>query len=147
MLRYAEQGELHKDFYRTLNGTIAYLRRRYGVEFLDETLRRMGRDVYAAIRAELMKGNPEHLVEHWLHFFGREAGDVRLVRAGQSITLKVSRCPAVHYLLDRNVDVDPCFCRQTEVVNRALCEGTPFDITTNVTGPGRCEQTIRRKRT
>ena len=38
-VRYRETGAVHLDFHRTTNGTIAYLRQRYGVEFLDEILR------------------------------------------------------------------------------------------------------------
>ena len=55
-MRYRETGQVHMDFHRTLNGTIAYLRETYGVAFLDEVLRRTARDVYRSIRDDLERG-------------------------------------------------------------------------------------------
>jgi len=145
-MRYAETGEVHMDFHRTTNGTIAYLRKNYGEEFLDEVFRATARDVYRAIREDLLRGDPEHLVEHWRYFFDREGGQYEIEREGGVIRMKVSRCPAVAYLEGRGIEIDPAFCRQTVVVNEALAEGTPFEIETEVLGGGRCVQTIRRRR-
>ena len=44
-MRYKETGEVHMDFHRTTNGTIAYLRKTYGEKFLDEVFRRTAQDV------------------------------------------------------------------------------------------------------
>jgi len=144
-VRYRETGELHLDFHRSLNGTIAYLRKTYGRDLLDETFRRTGRDVYRAIREDLLRGDPESLVEHWTYYFDREGGKYRLEREGDEIRFIVSQCPAIAYLQKRRIEVDPDFCRQTVVVNEALAEGTPFEVTTEVQGGGRCVQTIRRR--
>ena len=43
-MRYGETGNVHLDFHRTTNGTITYLRERYGIEMLDEILRRTARE-------------------------------------------------------------------------------------------------------
>lgn len=146
MMRYKETGEVHLDFHRTTNGTIAYLRKKYGEAFLDETFRRTARDVYRAIREDLLRGDPEQLIEHWTHFFTRDGGEFEIKRDGDTITLQVTRCPAVSYIQSRDIPVDPCFCRQTVVMNEALAEGTPFEIETRILGNARCEQIIRRKR-
>ena len=132
------------DFHRTTNGTIAYVREKYGEEFLAGIFRRTAHDVYRAIREDLMRGDPEHLVEHWMHFFNREGGEYTIDREGDEIRMTVHRCPAVAYLMERGIEIDPAFCRQTVVINQALAEGTPFEITTEVLGGGRCVQTIRR---
>lgn len=145
MLRYRETGKVHLDFHRTTNGTIRYLRKKHGLRFLDEVLRHLARDVYRAIRQELKQGSAEQLVQHWRYFFGREQGKYRLERKGGVIRMNVLRCPAVNYLLRRGIRPDPAFCRQTVVVNAALAEGTSFAIETEVLGPGRCVQTIRRR--
>jgi hypothetical protein len=144
-MRYRETGEIHLDFHRCTNGTIAYLRDNYGREFLDETFCRMARDVYRAIREDLARGDPEHLVEHWTYFFDREGGRYTLERNEGEIRLVVHQCPAIAYLNSRGIPVDPDFCRQTVVINESLAEGTPFDVTTEVLGGGRCVQTIRRR--
>ena len=144
-MRYKETGNVHLDFHRTTNGTISYLRANYGRKFLDETFRRTARDVYAAIREDLKQGNPEHLVEHWTYFFDREGGQYTLERADDEIRFIVHRCPAVAYLQGRGIPIDEDFCCQTVVVNNALAEGTPFEVSTEVLGDGKCMQTIRRR--
>ena len=143
-MRYRETGQVHRDFHRTLNGTITWLRQNYGREFLDDTFRRTAREVYRSIREDLLRGDPEQLIEHWSYFFDREGGDYTIERNGDEIRLTVRRCPAVAYLQSRDIEIDPDFCRQTLTVNNALAEDTPFEITTEVIGGGRCVQTIRR---
>ena len=144
-VRYRETGAVHLDFHRTTNGTIAYLRQRYGVEFLDEILRRTARDVYRAIRADLMAGNPEHLLEHWTYFLTREGGQFTVERSGTEIRVTVHRCPAAAYLRARGIPLDPAFRRQTTVLNEALGAGTPFEVTTEVIDDLRYIQTIRKR--
>lgn len=144
-LRYRETGEVHLDFHRTTNRTIAWLRDNYGRDFLDGTFRRMARDVYRALHESLEAGDMEALVEHWTYFLDREGGQYSLKREGDEARLVVHRCPAVAYLQSRGITVDPGFCRQTVVVNETLAEGTPFSITTEVLGDGRCVQAIRRR--
>ena len=143
-MRYRETGEVHMDFHRTTNGTIAYLRTQYGQDFLDGVFRRTSHDVYRAIHEDLKSGDPEHLVEHWQYFFDREKGEYEIEREGDDIRMTVTKCPAIAYLKNRGIEIDPAFCRQTVVVNEALAEGSPFEITTDVQGGGRCVQTIRR---
>jgi hypothetical protein len=144
IMRYKDTGEVHMDFHRTTNGTIAYLRKNYGREFLDDTFRRTARDVYRSIREDLLRGDPEQLVEHWSYYFDREGGDYTIERLEGEIRMTVRRCPAVAYLMKRGTPVDPDFCRQTVVINEALAEGSPFEVRTEVLGGGRCVQTIRR---
>ena len=144
-MRYRESGEVHIDFHRTTNGTIAYLHRNYGREFLDETFRRTARDVYRAIHEDLKKGDVEHLVEHWTYFFDREHGQYSLVRDRDEIRFVVHQCPAIAYLKSRGIPPAPDFCRQTVVVNETLAEDTPFEVTTEIQGEGQCVQTIRRR--
>ena len=145
-MRYQETGEVHLDFHRTMNGTIGYLRERYGIEMLDEILRRTAKGVYRAIRDDLMAGNPEHLLEHWTYFLAREGGRFTVERSEGEIRVTVDRCPAAAYLRDRGIALDPAFRRQTTVLNEALGEGTPFEVTTEVLDDLRYIQTIRKRR-
>lgn len=145
-MRYKETGEVHMDFHRTTNGTIAWVRKTHGEKFLDDVFRRTAQDVYRSIHEDLKRGDPEQLVEHWTYFFDREKGEYKLEREGDTIRFIVTKCPAIAYLQSRGIEVDPCFCRQTVVMNQAWSEGTPFEITTEVQGGGRCVQTIRRVR-
>jgi len=144
-MRYRDTGGLHLDFHRTLNGTIAYLCKTFGEEFLDETFRRTARDVYRSIHEDLLGGDPAQLIEYWEYYFTREEGDFWIERTDDYVRLTVRRCPAVDYLRRRGIPIAPAFCRQTVVWNEAMAEGTPFEIATDVQGNGRCVQTIRRR--
>jgi len=144
-MRYKDTGNVHHDFHRSTNGTIAWLRRTYGEAFLDEILAATARNVYRAIREDLMAGNPEHLVEHWTYYLEREGGEFSVERTDGAIRVTVSRCPAAAYLLDRGIALDPAFRHQTTVLNTALAEGTPFEVTTEVIDDLRYVQTVRRR--
>jgi hypothetical protein len=144
-MRYKETGDVHLDFHRTMNGTISYLRQRYGIEVLDEILRRTAQDVYREIRADLMEGNPEHLLEHWTYFLTREGGQFTVERTDDEIRVTVLRCPAAAYLRERGIPLDPEFRRQTTVLNEALGAGTPFEVTTEVIDDLRYIQAIRKR--
>lgn len=144
-MRYRETGNVHLDFHRTLNGTIQYLREKYGQDFVDEVFRRTARDVYRSIREDLARGDPEQLVEHWSYFLDRDRGRYTIERDGDEIRLTVHSCPAISYLEKKGLKVDPGFCRGTKVLNDALAEDSPFEIITDILGEGRCVQTIRRR--
>ena len=144
-MRYRETGNVHLDFHRTTNGTIGYLRQRYRVEMLDNILRRTARDVYRAIRDDLMAGNPEHLLEHWTYYLEREGGEFTVERTPTEISVTVHRCPAATYLAERGIALDAAFRHQTTVLNEALAEGTPFEVTTEVIDDFRYVQTIRKR--
>ena len=85
------------------------------------------------------------MAAHWAYYFDRDGGECEIERTGDEIRMTVRRCPAIAYLESRGLTVDPDFCRQTVVMNDALAEGSPFEITTEVLGGGRCVQTIRRR--
>ncbi len=143
-MRYKETGEVHMDFHRTINGTLTYLREKYGQEFVDAVLRRTAANVYRAIHDDLKRGDPEHLLEHWRYFFDRERGEYSVERSDDEIRFIVHRCPAIAYLKKKGLQIDPQFCRSTVVLNEALAEGTPFEVSTDVKGDGKCVQAIRR---
>ncbi len=128
-----------------MNGSITYLRKCYGIEVLDETLRRTAREGYREIRADLQAGNPEHLLEHWTYFLNREGGKFTVERTDTEIQVTVHRCPAAAYLRERGVALDPAFRRQTTMLNEALGEDTPFEVTTEVIDDLRYIQTIRKR--
>jgi len=144
-LRYKETGQVHKDFHRVTNGTIAYLRKKYGEEFLDETFRCMAHDVYRSIWEDLKRGDCSQLLDHWRYYFDREGGEYAIEHHGEVIRMTVIRCPAIAHLEEQGIEIDPAFCRQTTAINAALAEDSPFQIETEVLGGGRCVQTIRRK--
>jgi hypothetical protein len=144
-LRYNEGGNVHLDFHGATNTTIDFIVSRFGLEAMHEIFRRVGQDVYQDIRAQLMAGDALELVRHWRHFFEREEADFDIAVGEDEIVLTVRRCPAWHHVRKIAPAVSPHFCDQTIVTNRAMAEGTPYDVETTVTGEGACRQVIRRR--
>ena len=144
-MRYEEGGNVHLDFHGAANTTIDFIVERFGVAAMDEIFRKVGRDVYASIRSDLIAGDTRQLVRHWRHFFDREGGDYDIAIGDDQIVLTVRRCPAWHHVKDLVGHVSPHFCDQTRVTNTAMAEGSPYAIDTKITGEGSCRQVIRRQ--
>ncbi len=144
-MRYEEGGNVHLDFHGAANTTIDFIVERFGVAAMDEIFRKVGRDVYASIRNDLVAGDTRQLVRHWRHFFDREGGDYDIAVGDDQIVLTVRRCPAWHHVKTLVGHVSPHFCDQTSVTNAAMAEGSPYAIDTEITGEGSCRQVIRRR--
>ncbi|WP_306118956.1 MULTISPECIES: hypothetical protein [unclassified Roseitalea] len=146
-LRYEDEGNVHLDFHGATNTTIEFIVERFGVEALHAIFERVGKDVYADLRRHLLDGDADELVRHWHHYFGRENADFEItVEADGTIVLTVRRCPAYEHARQLAGAVSPHFCDQTTVTNNAMADGTPFSITTEITGEGSCRQIVRRRR-
>ncbi len=144
-MRYRETGELHLDFHGATSATIDYLVERYGEAALHEIFFNVGQKVYKSIHEKLQRGDISGLVEHWQYFFEREKGVFKITKTADGVILKVSECPAVRQLLKLGLKPSPHFCKQTSLVNEAMCEHTPFEAKTEITGCGKCRQTIKKR--
>lgn len=128
-MRYNDTGPLHMDFHRTLNGSLAWLRERYGMAFIREVARKMAHEVYREIHTALKAGNPEPLIEHWAYYVEREGGTCRVERNSNCVRLLVSDCPATRYLNSRSIHPDPAFVQMPDLLAAAFSEETPFLVT------------------
>lgn len=144
-LRYQEEGNVHLDFHGAVNTTIEFIVARYGRDVLCEIFAKVGKDVYQDLRRHMLDGDPHELVRHWRYFFDREGADYDIAVGADEIVLTVRRCTAWHHVQKIAPAVSPFFCDQTIKVNSAIAEGSPFDVETDVTGPGSCRQIIRRR--
>ena len=144
-MRYEEDGNVHLDFHGAVNTTIDFIVNRYGVEVLHEIFAKVGKDVYRDLRQHLIDNDPNEMVRHWRHFFTREGADFDIHVGDDEIVLTVRRCTAYHHVAKIAPSVSPYFCDQTTKTNEAIADGTPFAITTEITGPGACRQVIRRR--
>lgn len=145
-LRYHETGNIHLDFHGATNTTIDFIVANYGVKVLHEIFEKVGKDVYADIRAHLIAGDAQELVRHWRHFFERENAEFDIAVEDDEIVLTVRRCPAYAHVQKIAPSVSPWFCDQTVKTNEAMAEGSPFEVATEITGPGACRQIIRKRR-
>lgn len=144
-MRYEEDGNVHLDFHGAVNTTIDFIVNRYGVDVLHEIFARVGKDVYRDLRQHLLDNDPNEMVRHWRHFFDREGADYDIAVNEDEIVLTVRRCTAFHHVAKIAPSVSPHFCDQTTKTNEAIADGTPYAISTEITGPGACRQVIRRR--
>lgn len=144
-MRYQEDGNVHLDFHGAVNTTIDFIVSRYGIDVLHEIFNKVGKDVYRDLRQHLLDNDPNEMVRHWRHFFDREDADYDIAVDEDEIVLTVRRCTAYHHVRKIAPSVSPYFCDQTIKTNEAIADGTPFAITTEITGPGACRQVIRRR--
>ena len=144
-LRYEEGGNVHLDFHGATNTTIDFIIARYGVATMDQIFAKVGRDVYASIRRDLLAGDTAQLLRHWQHFFDREGADYDIAVGEDEIVLTVRRCTAWHHVKKLVGSVSPHFCDQTIRTNEAMAQDSPFSIDTEITGEGSCRQVIRRR--
>jgi hypothetical protein len=144
-LRYREDGNVHLDFHGATNTTIEFIIAHYGVAAMDAIFAKVGEEVYASIRQDLLAGDPGQLVRHWRHFFDREDADYDIAIGPDDIVLTVRRCTAWHHVRALTGTVSPHFCDQTIRTNAAMAQGSPFAIDTEITGEGSCRQVIRKR--
>ena len=60
------------------------------------------------------------------------------------LKLTVHECPAQKRLVELGEHPDPVMCRATEVFDKALADGSPFDVALTRTGDCSCTQRFRR---
>jgi hypothetical protein len=144
-LRYAEDGEVHLDFHGATNTTIDFIIGKFGLAAMDKIFRKVGKDVYQSIHADLVAGDTGQLVRHWRHFFTREDCDYDIAVGDEEIVLTVRHCTAWHHVAKLVGTPSAHFCDQTSRTNEALADGSPYAIDTEITGPGSCRQVIRRR--
>ncbi len=146
-MRYRSTGELHLDFHGATNTTIQYIMDHFGEDALKEIFTRVGKDVYRSIHNALKNDLPGELIEHLAYYCQREGADFYLNVRDDEILLEIKDCPAVRHIKKLGLTLADNFCWQTIELNNALCDGTPWQCETTVTGEGRCRQRFTRRTT
>lgn len=118
---------VHPDFHGGLSYGMQFLFERFGMDEVDEWLRRVGRQCYRPLRERLQAEGLTALQEHWRRIFTLERGDVDIEwdsadpRRGQVLVLRVNRCPALAHMAKRGYTIFHDFCRHTRIVNEEIC--------------------------
>lgn len=144
-MRYKDGGNLHLDFHGATNITIKYIVETFGVDALHEILFNVGHDVYKSIRENLANDDTSELIEHWTYYFDREKADYQIEEHGNDVVLTVNECPAIKHIKSLGLELADNFCDQTKVINKGLCDGTPYKIATKITGCGSCQQILKKE--
>ncbi len=139
-MRYKDTGEVHKDFHGATNTTINYIVDKFGEDAMKIIFERVGKNVYKSIRTGLLNNDPLELKEHLQYYFDRENGEYSLEEIENGFIFVVNKCPAIEHIKKLGLKLSPYFCLQTIEVNNALCEGTPWQCKTEITGEGTCRQ-------
>ena len=145
-LRYASEGELHRDFHASILDGANYLLDNYGEEALREVLFKTGTEVYKTLHEKLVAGDPSELLAWWRYYLDREGADYTLEETDDGAVLTVADCPALKHLEGRDVPGGKGLCRTTRILNEAFCSNSPYEIILEETGDRSCRQILRRTR-
>ena len=145
-LRYVCTGELHKDFHASILDGVNYMLDNYGEDAAREVLYETGTKVYRQMHEKLVRGDSSELLAYWRHYFGREGGKWTLdERPDGGATLTVGDCPALRHLEKRGIAGGKRTCWATQILNEALCSGSPFEVVLEETGDFSCRQVLRKR--
>jgi hypothetical protein len=119
---------LHKDFHKALNQALIYLEKNFGEQAVRDYLRTFARDFYSPLRLAIQEQGLDPLQKHFESIYAIEGGDVSIEPSddGQQLDIKVRRCPALAHIQASGDVVSPLFHLTHEVVNEAICDGTPY---------------------
>ncbi len=123
----SDNAYLHQDFHGALSAGIEYLHATYGEEAVREYLHQFARSFYAPLTESLVARGLVALEEHFGRMYALEGGSVRIDRSEGELRIEVEACPAVMHMRKCGYPVARLFRETTETVNRAICEGTPFE--------------------
>ena len=144
-MRYQCTGEIHRDFHASVLDGVNYLIDNYGEDAAREVLGKTARDVYRTMHEGLVRGDASELLDWWRYYLEREGGRFTLEKTADGAVLTVDECPVQAHLRRRGVPGGERTCWATEVLNAALCEGSPFEIVLTKTGDGSCRQILRKR--
>lgn len=148
MRRSAGDNEyLHRDFHGALSVGLEYLQENYGEQAVRDYLAQFARAYLAPLTASLQRRGLVALEEHFRSIYDLEGGEVEFVRSADELRMEVKACPAVSHLREQGYPVATLFHETSASVNRAICEGTPFnaELLDYKEETGSCVQRFTRK--
>ena len=117
----------HQDFHGALSASIDYLHDRYGEESVRQYLWQFAKSFYAPLTGALRSRGLVAIEEHFRKIYDLEGGTVRFDLSENELRIEVDACPAVTHMRRQGYAVARLFRETTNTVNRAICDGTPYD--------------------
>jgi hypothetical protein len=132
---------LHKDFHGALCYGIKYLDDNFGQQATKEYLQQVGKTFFAPLSQALKKEGLSALGKHWNEIFTKESGEFEISYEGDTLILKVNKCPAIAHLVENNQLYTTRYCETTVVVNETVCEQAGYECSCKYEpGKARCVQ-------
>ena len=136
---------LHKDFHGALSCGFQYVKDNYGYEALRDYWRQVAVGCYGRLIEAMKTRGLSALEDHLRDIFTIEGAEFELYQEGDSLVLKVQRCPAIHHMKEFGYPIAEDFCEHTRVVNGEICRQAGFEAECDYDqGAGRCVQRFRR---
>jgi hypothetical protein len=117
---------VHKDFHGAMSFGLEFLERHYGAEGTEEFLSGLAGTVYRDLVNDLRERGIDALRDHWQHIFAIEEGEAEFEMEGETLVLRVHRCPAIHHMKAHGYKIAPHFCEHTRIVNDAICQAADY---------------------
>ena len=136
---------VHKDFHGALSFGLAFVEESYGEEGLREFLEGLADTVYRPLVDDVRARGLAALQKHWERIFALEEGEAETLLEGDTLTLRVTRCPAVTHMQEQGYAIAPHFCEHTRIVNEAVCRAAGYTAEIEYDqAKGACVQRFRR---
>lgn len=136
---------LHKDFHGALGYTIRYLDETFGPEATREYLQQVGRTCFGPLIEKVKAEGLPAIEQHFREVMDREDGEYTFSWEGDTLVLRVTKCPAVAHMKKNGAWFTDRFCETTVVVNETICREAGYACSCEYeTGEGRCVQTFRK---
>ena len=138
---------IHKDFHGCFSFGLEFLEKNYGIDEMEEFLRRMAGNMYAPLIESLRLRGLLALQDQWQRIMSLEEADFDLHFTNDDVlVLEVRQCPAIHHMKACGYAIADHFCEHTRIVNDEICRqagyscGTEYDQRN-----GRCVQRFRKE--
>ncbi len=138
---------VHKDFHGAFSYGLQFLDDHLGPDGVREFLAGLADTVYRPLVEDVRARGIAALRDHWQRVFDLEGGEIELREDGDTLELRVMRCPAISHMRDHAYTVADRFCDHTRIVNEAVCAAAGFHSQVEYDqAAGRCVQRFWRAR-
>ena len=132
---------LHKDFHGALCYAIKYLDENYGHDATKEYLRQVAKTYFAPLTEKLKAEGLKAFENHWQNIFVKEGGKFNISYEDNNLILKITQCPAITHLKEKNMFFTDRYCITTVVTNKTICQEAGYDCSCEYKpGEGKCVQ-------
>ena len=129
---YLLKQPLHRDFHYTLSLIIDFLEENYGKEEMDSMMKKVSSVIYSPLIKEINEVGLRAMEKHIIELMDLEGGEYSIERNNDSsITIKISKCPAIDYMKNKNMKISKHFCHiSTELSSNEIAKkaGYKFSV-------------------
>ena len=127
--RTADNVYLHRDFHISFKMALDYCHELYADKGVEEYLRTFSASFFKPLKDDIKSKGLEPLQKYFKGIYAVEEAEVETELKDNVLTVKISSCPAVVYLVENGHSIPPYYDGTTMVVYEEICRGTGIRVT------------------